>query len=109
MTLDPNKPLVDPLEEQRKSQLVEPDQETQDRIANLAIVGEALNETYGEENQDFGTDFFLAKEGLIKFREGIQRLNLPPRSKKGMMDLVDYLMRKIDHRLNNSGQSDINM
>lgn len=103
MTLDPNKPLVDPAEQQRQSSLVEPDQETQDRIANLAIVGEALNETYGEENMDFGTDFFLAKEGLIKFKAGIERLNLPPRSKKGMIDLVEYLMRKIDKRMNKTG------
>ncbi|KXK26723.1 MAG: hypothetical protein TR69_WS6001000737 [candidate division WS6 bacterium OLB20] len=109
MTLDPNKPLVDPFEQQQRSKLVEPDAETKERIANLAIVGEALNETYGEENMDYGTDFFLAKEGLLKFKSGIERLNLDPRSRKGMMDLIDYLMKKIDKRMNRTGDMSTKM
>lgn len=103
--IDPNKPLVDPLSEQMQANLIDPDAATQERIANLAIVGEALNETYGEENQDYGTDFFLAKEALKKFKEGIEKLNLQPRSKKGMLYLIAYLEEKIQKRMDNSESS----
>jgi hypothetical protein len=75
-----------------------PDLETKERISNLAIVGSTLMQGFSEENQDFGTNFFYAKEALQKFREGIDRLELDPKSKKGMEDLINYLYTKIDKR-----------
>ncbi len=74
-----------------------PDQETIQRIKNLAIVGKALFET--ESEVSFNTNFFLAKEALNKFKEGIDKLNLNEESKAGMESLVKYLHKKIDKRI----------
>jgi type I restriction-modification system DNA methylase subunit len=76
-----------------------PDPSTKDRIRNLAIVGKALNDTYSDENLEVGTDFYLAKEALTKFKEGIDKLDLDESSKKGMGDLIEYLNKKIDRRM----------
>ncbi len=78
----------------------DPDEQTAERIRNLAIVGKALNETYSDQNQEQGTDFFLAKEALINFREGIHRLNLDEVSMEGMDALIDLLEKEIAKRLN---------
>ena len=71
---------------------------TEDRIANLAIVGTLLKQGFSEENQDIGTNFFFAREALDKFIAGIELLDLPPASNQGMHDLVDYLKHKLDKR-----------
>lgn len=71
---------------------------TEERIKNLGVVGTTLVQGFSEENQDFGTNFFFAKEALEKFREGINKLELDPPSKKGMNDLISYLERKIEKR-----------
>lgn len=76
---------------------VDPDQETIDRIKNLAFVGSALNETASDTT--FMTNFYIAKESLLKFKAGIDKLNLPPESKQGMYDLINYLDQKIDKRI----------
>lgn len=74
-----------------------PDLQTRDRIKNLAYVGTALvqisNENAGE------TDYFLAKDSLRKFEDGISKLELDYQSRKGMKDLIEYLRKKLDKRL----------
>ncbi|MFQ5493241.1 MAG: hypothetical protein ACE5DX_03725 [Candidatus Dojkabacteria bacterium] len=105
MSVDPNNPVSNSDGDQKKNDFVEPDEQTVERIANLGIVGEALNEQYSEENIDLGTDFFLAKEGLNKFKAGILRLNLAPRSRKGMLDLINFLQKEIDRRMNTKESS----
>jgi predicted RNA polymerase sigma factor len=87
-TQDPNQPH-------------DPDSQTAERIRNLAIVGKALNETYSDQNQEQGTDFFLAKEALINFRDGIHKLNLDEVSMEGMDALIDLLQKEIDKRMDN--------
>jgi len=77
-----------------------PDADTAERIKNLAIVAKALNERFSEHNEETGEDFFLAKEGLLKFKAGIDKLNLDPSSKEGMYALIDMLQKMIDDRLN---------
>ncbi len=74
-----------------------PDSQTTDRIKNLAYVGTALNETASDTT--FMTNFYVAKESLLRFKEGIDRLNLDSASKKGMYDLIEYLDQKIDKRI----------
>jgi len=81
--------------------MIQPDAPTIDRLKNLAIVGTAIKEAYSEENQDFGGgELVLAKSALDRFKEGIQQLELEPQDMQGMMDLVDYLNKKLDKRLN---------
>ncbi len=75
-----------------------PEEETKERIRHLGLVGTTLRQGFSSENQDFGTNFFYAKEALQKFSEGIAKLNLDPRSQKGMDDLVAYLWEKLDKR-----------
>jgi predicted DNA-binding protein len=74
-----------------------PDEETKNRIKNLAYVGTALvqisNEIAGE------TDYFLAKDALRRFEEGINKLELDYQSRKGMRDLTEYLKKKLDKRI----------
>ena len=76
---------------------MKPDPETEQRIKNLAFVGSALvqisNDNAGE------TNYFLAKTSLKTFKEGIDKLELDPKSKQGMADLIQYLDKKIDKRL----------
>ncbi|MEP7103648.1 MAG: hypothetical protein ABI721_03000 [Candidatus Dojkabacteria bacterium] len=76
---------------------MQPDEETKNRIRNLAAVGTALvqisNENAGE------TDYFIAKQSLINFEQGINKLDLDYESKKGMKDLIDYLSKKLDKRI----------
>lgn len=84
--------------------MVQPDAETRERIKNLAIVGKALNDTYSEENLESGADFFMALESLNRFREGIEKLDLDEKSKEGMMDLIEYLRKKIERRMGYVGK-----
>lgn len=77
---------------------MDPDEQTIDRIKNLAVVGTLLRQGFSEQNQDFGQNFFFAKDALNKFKAGIDRLKLDPPSQKGMSDLVSYLMEKIEKR-----------
>ncbi|MFS8131079.1 MAG: hypothetical protein ACMG57_03805 [Candidatus Dojkabacteria bacterium] len=76
---------------------MKPDEETKKRIQNLGRVGTALvqisNEVAGE------TDYFLAKQALKNFDDGIAILDLDYESRKGMNDLIDYLSKKLDKRL----------
>lgn len=78
---------------------IQPDTPTIDRIKNLAVVGRAIKQAYSEENQDLGGDLMLAKSSLMRFKDGINRLNLSPEDKAGMMDLVEYLDKKLIRRL----------
>lgn len=73
------------------------DQSTKDRIKNLAVVGKALNETSTDYGYD--TSFFIAKEALSKFREGIHNLDLDQVSLSGMDNLIDFLEKEIDEKL----------
>ncbi|MEO6728436.1 MAG: hypothetical protein ABIM99_00785 [Candidatus Dojkabacteria bacterium] len=76
---------------------MKPDEETKKRIKNLGAVGTALvqisNEVGGE------TDYFLAKQGLKNFEDGISLLDLDYESRKGMNDLINYLSKKLDKRV----------
>lgn len=76
---------------------MQPDEETRKRIKNLAMVGTALvqisNDNAGE------TDYFLAKQALKSFEQGIAILDLDYESKKGMNDLIAYLEKKLAKRL----------
>jgi len=76
---------------------MKPDEETKKRIKNLAAVGTALvqisNEVAGE------TDYFVAKESLKNFSDGIAALDLDYESRKGMSDLIAYLDKKLAKRL----------
>ncbi len=74
-----------------------PDSQTIERIKNLAYVGYALNETASDTT--FMTNFYIAKESLLRFKEGIDKLNLEPELKHGMYDLITYLDQKIDKRI----------
>lgn len=78
-----------------------PDDQTRDRIKNLAVVGTAINQLGGSE-VSFDTDYFVAKEALNKFMAGIDRLELDFESHEGMVNLVKYLQKKIDKRMQNS-------
>jgi predicted DNA-binding protein len=84
--------------------MIEPDSPTKERIKNLAIVGKAMNDTYSEENLESGNDFYLAKEALNNFKEGIDKLNLDEESRQGMNELIEYLQKKIDRRLGYVGK-----
>ena len=79
---------------------IQPDEHTVARIKNLAVVGTAIKQAYSEKNQDFGGDLLLAKTALKDFQEGILALELDPKSRKGMMNLIEYLEKKLDRRLN---------
>lgn len=84
--------------------MIQPDEQTKERIKNLAIVGNALNDTYSEANMDSGTDFFMALDALSKFKEGIEKLDLDESSKTGMIDLIEYLRKKIEKRMGYVGK-----
>ncbi len=79
------------------SATVTPDEETKLRIKYLANVGKALFTLNSEVNQQ--TDFYVAKESLNKFKQGILKLQLEDESRKGMLNLIEYLQKKIDRRL----------
>jgi hypothetical protein len=74
-----------------------PDQETAERIDYLAQVGHAIDETSNANNHQ--TNFYLAKDALDKFAEGLNKLTLKPESRDGMDKLIKYLYNKIDKRL----------
>ena len=59
----------------------------------------ALNDTYSEENLEVGSDFYMALDSLNKFKEGIVQLNLEEESRQGMLDLIEYLRKKIERRM----------
>lgn len=80
-----------------------PDAATEERIRNLAAVGKALHDTYSDENQEVGTDFFLAKDYLNRFRSGIEKLDLDLEAHDGMIALIEYLQKEIDKRLSKQG------
>jgi predicted DNA-binding protein len=84
--------------------MIKPDPETIERIKYLAIVGKALSDTYSDENLENGTDFFLAKDALNRFKDGIDKLELDIESRKGMNGLIEYLQKKIDRRMGYVGQ-----
>lgn len=76
---------------------VTPDEETKDRIKNLAVVGNAVLSNVTDVGQQ--TNFFLAKQALNEFEAGIDRLELDDESMQGMKSLIKYLNIKIDRRL----------
>ncbi|MCA9380857.1 hypothetical protein KC678_01190 [Candidatus Dojkabacteria bacterium] len=77
---------------------VTPDSETVQRIKNLAIVGKAITQI-GSGDSSYNTSFFAAKEALLTFKDGIDRLELDPESKEGIHQLIQYLNNKIDKRM----------
>lgn len=79
--------------------MIQPDAPTIDRLKNLAIVGTAIKQAYSEENQDFGGDLALAKSALERFKSGLVQLELDQVDLQGMLDLVEYLDKKLDRRL----------
>ena len=87
--------------DQTTSQKHAPDDQTRDRIKNLAVVGTAINQLGGSE-VSYDTDYFVAKEALNRFMEGIDRLDLDYESHEGMVNLVKYLQKKIDKRMKNA-------
>ncbi|GAB4284678.1 MAG: hypothetical protein Kow0081_2030 [Candidatus Dojkabacteria bacterium] len=87
------------------SNSVVPDEETRVRIENLAIVGDALMST-GYSETRYGTDYFLAKEALINFKNGIDKLALSPKAYNGMRNLIKYLDSKIDKRMRQSNNNE---
>ncbi len=76
---------------------MQPDQETLERIKNLAYVGNALYEISNEVAGN--TDLFLAKDALGKFKVGIDSLGLQGEILKGMQNLIEYLDKKLDKRI----------
>lgn len=74
-----------------------PDKDTENRIKNLAYVGTALDQSRNGKTED--TAFYLAKQALINFKEGIDKLNLDIESKDGMEDLINYLDNEIDKKM----------
>lgn len=87
------------------SSTVIPDEETKERIKNLALVGKAIMTLSSETGYE--TDFYVAKEALNKFKDGLLRLQLDSEDQKGMLDLITYLQKKIDRRMHAS-ESGIN-
>ncbi len=79
--------------------MIQPDEPTVERIKHLAIVGKCIKQAYSEGNQDTGGDLLVAKDSLLKFKTGIEALELDIPSKQGMLDLIDYLDKKLDRRL----------
>lgn len=79
---------------------MKPDAYTSERIKYLAIAGRAIAETSNENTHE--TNFFLAREALKKFSEGLHQLELPQEDMWGMEMLIEYLDKKIERRLNNS-------
>ena len=86
----------------------EPDEATKQRISHLARVGKALNDTYSEANLEVGTDFYVALDSLNKFKDEILDLSLDEESQKGILDLIEYLRKKIERRMGYMGE-DINL
>lgn len=82
---------------------VNPDEETKERIKNLAFVGRALDEISNETGGQ--TDYFLAESALKTFADGIHRLRLDPESMEGMDSLIRYLEKKIKKRMGQSVNS----
>lgn len=73
------------------------DADTQERIKNLAMVGHAIYEAHNDNTQQ--TNFYLAREALLKFKQGIDDLeNLEEESRRGINELVKYLQGKIEKR-----------
>ncbi len=78
-------------------QKTKPSAETYERIKNLAYVGNAV---FGNGSDVSGqTNFYLAKEALLKFEEGIDLLELDDETLQGIKELIRYLNIKIDRRL----------
>lgn len=76
---------------------IHPDQDTINRILNLGYVGTALFSS--ESETSFDTDHFIAKEALNKFKEGIEKLDLDPKAKNGINNLIAYLDEKLEEHL----------
>ncbi len=76
---------------------MKPDEDTRQRIKNLAVVGSALVQISNDNSGE--TNYFLAKTSLKTFKEGIDKLELDTQSKQGMFDLIQYLDKKIEKRL----------
>ncbi|MCA9387201.1 hypothetical protein KC669_04170 [Candidatus Dojkabacteria bacterium] len=84
--------------DQQSNTSLTPDSETVQRIKNLAIVGKAITQI-GSGDSSYNTSFFAAKESLLTFKDGIDRLQLDPESKEGIYQLIQYLNNKIDKRM----------
>ncbi len=77
-----------------------PDELTKERFRNLAVVGKALMQTESEDR--YQTDYYIAKQALEKFVDLYNRLQLSEQDRAGMDQLIAYLQKKIDRRLNAS-------
>lgn len=75
-----------------------PDVETLGRIESLGRVATLIRQSYGEDNLDIGSNYYIARESLNKFYDGIKRLKLDAPIRQGMDDLVSYLNEKLDKR-----------
>lgn len=73
------------------------DEATKKRFANLAVVGNALSQTTSDKS--LLTEFYLAKEALIKFKSEVDLLNLDPESQNGIDKLIKFLQKEIDKKL----------
>lgn len=79
--------------------MIEPDDATKERIKNLSRVGKALTDTYSNENLEVGSDFYLALDALDSFKDSILELKLDEQSMEGILNLVEYLKKKIERRM----------
>ena len=74
-----------------------PDEATKKRISFLARVGTALAQVNTEELDP--SYYYLVKNDLKAFAEGIDELELDHQSQKGMHDLIYYLNNKLEKRI----------
>lgn len=70
------------------------DSDTIVRIKYLAYVGTALYSAISSVS--FDTNFFLAKEALVKFKVEIEKLKLDSESYEGMDKLIMFLGKELD-------------
>ena len=64
----------------------------------LSQVGIAVSEMTASET-GYSMDFYVAKESLNHFKEGLDTLNLDAQIRTGMEELIKYLQKKIDKRI----------
>ena len=69
-------------------------------IKDLAYVGMFLSEITNDKT--FKTNFYIAKESLLDFKKGITQLKFPYETEKGILDLIEYLERKINEKSQHS-------
>lgn len=74
------------------------DEETKKRMTSLGAVGTALMQI---SNDNSGlTDYLVAKEELKKFDQAVSLMELEPQIKAGMDNLIRYLSKKLEKRIN---------